>query len=72
MGKVRPDRVKKTARELISRFPNKFTSDFDKNKKIVETLTNVFSPRLRNRIAGYVVRLINIKNATEPNETEET
>lgn len=69
---MRPNRVKKIARELLSRFPNKFTTDFEINKKLVDTLTDVSSSRLRNRIAGYVVRLINITKATELDETEET
>ena len=68
---MRPERVKKVARELVSRFPNKFTTDFEINKKLVDTLTDVSSSRLRNRIAGYVTRLINIIKATELGKTEE-
>ena len=68
---MRPKRVKKVARELVSHFPNKFTTDFEINKKLVDTLTDVSSSRLRNRIAGYVTRLINITKATELGETEE-
>ena len=58
MGKVRPDHIKEIARKLVERFPEKFTSDFDHNKKMVNELTNVTSSKIRNRVAGYIVRLI--------------
>ncbi len=58
LGKVRPDHVKRLARELVERFPDRFTSDFENNKKLVDALTNVSSTKIRNRVAGYAVRLI--------------
>jgi small subunit ribosomal protein S17e len=58
MGKVRPDHIKELARKLTERFPDKFTSDFEHNKKMVDELTNVISKKIRNRVAGYLVRLI--------------
>ena len=64
MGKVRPDQVKRVARELVSRFPDKFTADFEINKKLVETHTEFISPKLRNRIAGYVTRIVVSKTET--------
>jgi len=57
-GKVRTELVKKIARELVKRFPDKFTTDFETNKKLVEFLTNISSTKLRNRIAGYITRLV--------------
>jgi small subunit ribosomal protein S17e len=54
---VRSEKVKKTARELIRRYPNRFTTDFEENKKIVESLINTPSKRLKNTIAGYITRL---------------
>lgn len=75
MGKVRPDRVKRVARELVDRFPEKFTVDFESNKELVESLTNISSTKLRNRIAGYITRLLTITvsedaGVIEPEETE--
>jgi small subunit ribosomal protein S17e len=58
MGKVRPDHVKRLARELVEEFPGKFTTDYENNKKLVKTLTNVSSKKIRNRVAGYIIRLI--------------
>jgi small subunit ribosomal protein S17e len=53
--------VKRIARELVERFPDKFTTDFETNKKLVESLTNISSTKLRNRVAGYITRLQNQK-----------
>lgn len=58
MGKVRPDHVKRLARELVEQFPDKFTTDYENNKKLIKTLTNVSSKKIRNRVAGYIIRLI--------------
>lgn len=68
MGKVRPDRVKRIARELVSRFPDRFTTDFEENKKAVNALTKTSSARVRNRVAGYVTRIVSIMRAAEAAE----
>jgi len=72
LGKVRPEKVKKIARELLKRFPDKFTGDFESNKKALAELSTATTPKLRNRIAGYVTRLIAIKKAAEKAQAEET
>lgn len=71
LGKVRPDRVKKVARELLERYPNDFSTDFESNKKTLAKTVSIYSPRLRNRIAGYITRLAAISKAAETEETEE-
>jgi len=60
-GKVRTELEKKIARELVERFPDKFTTDFENNKKLVESLTNISSTKLRHRVAGYITQLQNQK-----------
>lgn len=52
LDKVRPEHIKRISKELLEKFPDKFTTDFENNKKLVEALTNVSSTKLRNRIAG--------------------
>jgi small subunit ribosomal protein S17e len=71
LGKVRTEQVKRIARELLDRYPNKFTTDFENNKKLVETLTNISSTKLRNRVAGYTARLANTIYGSEAPEPEE-
>ncbi|MGB9134846.1 MAG: 30S ribosomal protein S17e [Candidatus Bathyarchaeia archaeon] len=73
MGKVRPEHVKKVSRELIERYPERFTTDFQTNKKALGAVAQIYSPRLRNRVAGYITRLLAIakKKAEEESEAEE-
>lgn len=54
----------------MQRYPDKFTNDFENNKKAVESLTTVSSPKIRNRIAGYVTRLSGVQGEEIP-ESEE-
>jgi len=57
LGKVRTETVKRAARELIERFPEKFTNEYEANKAAVNEVMKAPSKKLRNRIAGYVTRL---------------
>lgn len=56
MGNIRPTYIKRVAIELVERFPEHFTEDFDHNKKAVSALADVQGKAMRNRIAGYVTR----------------
>ncbi|AIS32278.1 MULTISPECIES: 30S ribosomal protein S17e [Methanobacterium] len=58
MGNIRTSFVKRTAKELIETYPGKFTTDFDENKKLVQEFSTVSTKHLRNKIAGYVTRLV--------------
>ena len=63
MGKVRPMFIKKISRELVENHPQIFSSDFEKNKELVEKFVNVQSKTVRNRIAGYITSLIKNLNS---------
>ena len=58
MGNIRTSFVKRTSRELIETYEGTFTTDFDENKLLVEKFTTVSTKHLRNKIAGYVTRLV--------------
>lgn len=58
MGNIRTSFVKRTSAELLETYEGKFTTDFDENKKLVEEFTTVSTKHLRNKIAGYVTRLV--------------
>jgi len=58
MGKVRPKYIKNTARKLVEMYPDRFTTDFEENKKAVMELTDITSKRIRNQVAGYITRLM--------------
>ena len=50
------------AKELIRRFPDKFSNDFEKNKQLVNGLVTGGTPKVRNQIAGYIHAFVLRKN----------
>lgn len=54
MGNVRTDQVKRTAKELARRFPDKFSDNFENNKHLVSLLLQGTTRKIRNQIAGYI------------------
>ena len=70
MGKVRIAAVKKVARELVERYPDKFTTNYDSNKTVLADLVDAKTKRLRNRVVGYVTRLkiVEERRASAPTE----
>lgn len=71
MGKVRTEHIKRIAKELIRRFPNRFSHDFENNKRIVDTLTQGATTKVRNQIAGYITHVFAGTQKTSSNETAE-
>ena len=58
MGKIKGKLVKRTARSLV-REGIPFTTDFERNKKVLGT--TMPSKKIRNQISGYLVRMNRIK-----------
>jgi small subunit ribosomal protein S17e len=65
LGNVRTDQIKRTAKELVRRFPDKFTADFDENKHTVSLLIQGSTTKIRNQIAGYITRNIAAEETEE-------
>ncbi|ABO35336.1 30S ribosomal protein S17e [Methanococcus maripaludis] len=63
MGRIRQTFIKRTGEELIEKFADKFTSDFEENKKAVEEVAMISTKTLRNRVAGYVTAKVKKMNA---------
>ncbi len=55
----------------MSRFPSKFTTSFDENKKAVSALTQGATTRVRNQVAGYITRTVSLSQADSEVETVE-
>jgi len=70
LGNVRTEKVKRIARELVKRYPDRFTADYEENKKVLMGLVNLPSKKLRNMIAGYVTSLVVASMANKPSEEE--
>ena len=58
MGKVKTEQIKRLSKELLLRFPDKFTTNFDENKRMVAQLTQGPTTRVRNQTAGYITRTV--------------
>ncbi|MDY6777232.1 MAG: 30S ribosomal protein S17e [Candidatus Nanohaloarchaea archaeon] len=58
MGRVRPTFVKRIARELVDSDPDEFEQDFDHNKAVLKEMDMFESRKVRNRVAGYIVRVL--------------
>ena len=59
MGRIRTHDIKKLSFELVERYNDRFTKDFKTNKEIINELKIAGSKRTRNKIAGYVTRIVN-------------
>lgn len=54
MGRIKSTLIKRTSKQLLQG-ENRFTTDFDKNKKVL--VAGMPSKPMRNKIAGYITRL---------------
>lgn len=54
MGRIKSTLIKRTSKQLLQG-ENKFTSDFNKNKRLL--VAGMPSKPMRNKIAGYLARL---------------
>jgi len=63
MGRVRQTYIKRTARNLLERYPDKFSTSYEENRRVLGELTNIESKSLRNRVAGYIATLLKQKAA---------
>ena len=50
--------IKNLARELVEKYPDKFSEDFQKNKEELEKLIKLESKKIRNLLAGYIVHIL--------------
>jgi small subunit ribosomal protein S17e len=57
LGSVRTEQIKRAARELLRRFPDRFSNNFEENKRMVSMLTQGITTKVRNEIAGYVTHI---------------
>jgi small subunit ribosomal protein S17e len=68
LGKVKTEHIKRLGQELMSRFPDKFSSNFDDNKHAVDALTEGATTKVRNQVAGYITHTISL---TQPDSSSE-
>jgi len=49
----------------MARFPSKFNTSFDENKRAVDELTKGATTRVRNQTAGYITRTLALAQANK-------
>ncbi len=65
MGRIRTTYIKRKSKELFEEHKDKFSTDFEKNKKALDEIAEIPSKQLRNKIAGCIVHLIKSSKDTE-------
>lgn len=65
MGRVRTTFIKRKSLELFNEFRDKFTDNFENNKKVLDEVVDIPSKQLRNKIAGAIVHLVKQSKETE-------
>ena len=67
MSKVRQTYIKRLANDLVEADSERFSEDFDENKQELKDTEEFESKQLRNRVAGYIVRVV--QNSREQKTT---
>lgn len=57
MGRIKTKWMKHVAEDLVEIFPEKFNEDFANNKKELETLKLIHDKPVRNKVAGYIIKV---------------
>ena len=63
MGRVRGKWIKNMSKRLVEQYPDKFNNKFEDNKKILNELKIIDDKLIRNKIAGYIVSVVENKKA---------
>ena len=58
MGNIRTKDIKKAAFQIKEALHGKLSTDFEKNKKVVKEMKLVDNKRMRNKITGYLTRIM--------------
>jgi len=66
LGNIRQSHIKSVAIDLVKKYPEQFSGDFQNNKEKVDLLVTVSSNLLRNRIAGYITRYVVSRSKSKP------
>ena len=57
MGRIKTSFVKHVSKELMEKYGDKFSDDFEKNKEVLKQFASFESTRMRNTVAGYISSL---------------
>ncbi|MEM2855848.1 MAG: hypothetical protein QW416_01930 [Candidatus Nitrosocaldaceae archaeon] len=57
------NRIKKISMQLIDKYPDLFSNDYNANKDTLEKIAIFRSKELKNKVAGYITSYINDKTS---------
>jgi small subunit ribosomal protein S17e len=52
------NKIRRVAEHLVEQYPTLFSTDFDKNKQALSTVSIVHTRSLRNQLAGAITKLV--------------
>ena len=61
MGRIKTQKVKRVTEKLMEEHGDEFKKTFAENKELVAEFADIPSRKLRNIIAGYITRLVKIR-----------
>jgi small subunit ribosomal protein S17e len=70
-GNTSLDRTRRLAEQILSRHPESFGEDYEKNKKALDELALIPSKQLRNKIAGYIAKASKADEAEDEDSSED-
>ena len=62
MGRIRQKYIKRSARLLLEKYPDKFTGEYEQNRNALDGVATIGSKPLKNKIAGYITTLLKQKS----------
>ena len=65
MGRIKTRFIKRVTHQLVDLHGDEFTDNFEKNKELLNQYVIIQSKLIRNRIAGYIVHLVKMRNAED-------
>jgi len=57
LGRIRPRFIKRVASEILTKYSDELSIDYDKNREFLDDVLEVPSQTVKNRIVGYVTTL---------------
>ena len=63
MGRIRTLLIKKLGKKYFEMYKDKLTTDYEKNKLILKSLISIKSKKIRNKVIGYITKLMKSKSA---------
>ena len=61
MGRIKTQMIKRVTNEIFEKHRDQFKESFEENKAALARVADINSKKLRNVVAGYITRLMRVK-----------